>query len=87
MNDLAPQLSETATVDRMQGTRCELCEFRHEGTAKRPPWRWLCMKHLDLPWGKYVKEDGTWEPGFDPYLRCVSVNGGSCPLYQPKEQK
>lgn len=43
------------------------------------------MKHLDLPWGKHINENGTWEQGFDPYLLCVRVNGGACPLFERKE--
>ena len=65
-------------------TLCENCEHLHPISAKRPPWRWICMKHRDMPWGKYIKEDGTWD-GFDPYLQCVRVNGGACPLYEPKK--
>ena len=88
--DLAPQLSETDGQERAMWDRitaCETCEFRHSVSEKRPPWRWLCIKHKRLPWSNMIRPDGTWEPGFDPYLPCERVNGGACPLYEPKKEQ
>lgn len=66
-------------------TQCESCDYRHAISENRPPWRWLCSRFPRLPWADDIDKDGKWT-GFDPYMTCVGINGGLCPLYEPRRE-
>ncbi|KKM19363.1 hypothetical protein LCGC14_1656450 [marine sediment metagenome] len=63
-------------------TYCHDCDHRTNGQA--PPWRWMCLKHPRLDGFGYVTRK-TWD-NFPPYLFCHHVNGGACPLFEPRKE-
>lgn len=63
-------------------TFCRDCQHVHEATRKSPPYRWLCVKHKRLEGSGFVDPD-YWAK-HEPYLRCVDVNGGACPLFKER---
>ena len=62
-------------------TLCGACEHVHD--RKLAPYAWLCMAHPRLPAYDGFLTDRMHERQ-EPYLRCATVNGGLCRLYQPK---
>lgn len=65
-------------------TYCEECDHLYPGSEKLPPWRWMCMKHPRLEGFGFVTK-GQWDQ-FPPYLYCKDVNGGACPLFEPRKE-
>ena len=61
-----------------QITFCQTCA--HPVEKKGPTHLWMCLKHQNHGGQGFVSEE-FWE-GDRPYLRCVTVNGGACPLYE-----
>lgn len=66
-------------------TYCAKCQHHSRPSKSAPPWRWMCVKHPRLEGFGFVTED-TWDDA-PPFLYCVSVNGGRCPLYEPADPK
>ena len=66
-------------------TDCETCDLRHAVSKNRPPWRWICSHHPRLPWWDEIDDEGKWT-GFDPFMRCIDINGGMCPDWTPKRE-
>ena len=63
-------------------TMCEDCEHLEAGSAKLPPYRWLCTKHpnlLDAPLSRTQRTN-------EPFLLCKNVNGGMCFLFNQKKE-
>ncbi|MDQ0303827.1 hypothetical protein [Ancylobacter polymorphus] len=65
----------------MQPTFCEDCDNVHPDTRKQSPGRWLCMRFPRLP-GLSPVARNAWV-ATEPYQRCVSINAGFCPLFEP----
>lgn len=65
-------------------TYCHDCDNVHPSSRKQPPWSWLCVKHPRKEGFGYVTPF-TWD-NMEPYLRCKDVNGGACPLFEPKKE-
>lgn len=61
-------------------TLCETCDHVHAETRKKSPQSWLCVKF------KRIEGHGFVAPKFwaehEPYMRCVGINGGACPLWK-----
>lgn len=65
-------------------TFCKDCDYVAEDTRKRHPSQWLCLKHKRLEGHGFVDPDYWAE--HEPYLKCVNVNGGACPLFEPRRR-
>ena len=65
-------------------TACEDCDNVHGDTRKQSPSRWVCMK---FPRTKRFSPVAprAWV-GSDPFMRCVGINGGLCPLFTPRRK-
>ena len=60
-------------------TACETCDNVHAGTRKQHPRAWLCVKFRRIEGYSPVAPKAWVEE--EPYMRCVGINGGACPLY------
>ncbi|KKN17820.1 hypothetical protein LCGC14_0962020 [marine sediment metagenome] len=60
-------------------TWCEDCDNR---IPAKYPTRDMCTKHPRHDGFGFVLR-GQWDD-FPPYLFCKDVNGGGCPLFEPK---
>jgi|ETNvirnome_2_130_1030620.scaffolds.fasta_scaffold00094_38 hypothetical protein len=65
-------------------TLCARCDNLHPDSKGKPPWRWMCSKHPRMEGYGFVTET-QWD-NFDPWLYCRDVNGGCCPLHEPKRE-
>ncbi len=65
----------------MAETWCETCDFYMGG---RYPARDMCQKHPRSEGFGFVRKE-QWDD-FPPYLFCKDVNGGQCPLFEPKRE-
>ena len=66
-------------------TPCETCENVHLDTRRVSFERWACVKFPRLPnMSPVAPNAGTGNP---PYMRCVGINGGYCPLYVERRNK
>lgn len=65
-------------------TYCHNCEHLHPNSEKMNPWRWMCLKHPRREGFGYVTPD-KWDD-FPPYLFCRDLNGGACPLWEPRRE-
>lgn len=64
-------------------TLCAACDHV-EPTSRRQPTRWwLCMRHHRLPGFNGFVTGVMWEKD-PPFLWCRDVNGGACPLFEPR---
>lgn len=63
----------------MHLTICSECDHVTSDTRKKSPPQWTCIKHKRMPGGSFVDPD-TWVE-HEPYLRCVNLNAGACPLW------
>lgn len=64
-------------------TPCEDCENVHLDTRKWSPDRWACVRFPRLPnLSPVAPKAGVGNP---PYMRCVGINGGFCPLFQQRK--
>lgn len=62
-------------------TFCEACDHVEATSRKQAPHRWLCRRHRRVLNDSFVTAT-SWTQA-DPFLRCASVNGGACPLFEP----
>ncbi len=62
---------------------CADCDHVLEDTRRLEPWRWLCIKHPNISDGFGWVTATSWDKA-PPYLYCKNVNGGLCPLFEPK---
>lgn len=60
-------------------TWCADCD--HVLDRKRHPAHWICIKFPRLEGGGFVAPK-VWVDQ-EPYMRCVGINGGACPMFQP----
>lgn len=67
-----------------QPTFCHDCDHLTKESDKAPPFKWMCLKHPRLDGFGFVTR-GTWD-NFPPYLYCKDVNGGACPLFEPRKE-
>ena len=63
-------------------TFCEDCDNVHAETRKQHPARWLCVKFPRMETFSPVAPRAWVE--HEPYMRCVNLNGGKCPLFTPR---
>lgn len=69
------------TFDPDRPTYCETCDNVYAATRKQNPSQWLCVKFPRLEGQGYVARQAWVEQ--QPYMRCVGINGGFCPLWAP----
>jgi hypothetical protein len=60
-------------------THCDECENLLNG--KDYIRRWVCGKFPRLDGVGYVSSTYAHDP---PFMLCAGINGGKCPMYQPK---
>lgn len=65
-------------------TLCEECEYSHADNAKRPAYRWLCVKFPRLESANFVTSA---ERMTEPFMYCKDINGGKCPLFRKSKGK
>lgn len=66
----------------MSPTLCETCEHVHPSTRTRRGSQWACLKFPALEGGSFVAPtEGVPDP---PYMRCIGINGGACPLWKQR---
>lgn len=65
-------------------TPCEDCDFVHESTRKQSPGRWVCVRFPRLE-GLSPIAPTKWVD-LEPYMRCVGINGGHCPLWVKRRE-
>lgn len=63
----------------MKPTWCEKCQHVEPASRKQHPGRWLCMAFKRLDGQGFIAEN-YWSMN-EPFMRCVGINGGDCPLY------
>lgn len=63
-------------------TACEDCDHVHPDTRKQSPTRWVCMKFPRIE-GFSPVAPKAWVDA-EPYMRCVGINGGLCPVFAPR---
>lgn len=66
-------------------TYCTACEHVHPESKKRLPIYWLCMRFPRLEGMGFVAPK-IWVE-MEPFNRCVNVNLGACPCYEPRREK
>lgn len=62
-------------------TFCEDCDHVHPSSRKKPATYWLCMAFKRIRGGSFVAPT-EWADN-EPYMRCIGINGGACPMYTP----
>lgn len=65
----------------MPDTYCEHCDNVEASSRKRLPSYWLCIKFPRLEGQGFVAPNRWAE--MEPYMRCVNINGGACPMWAP----
>lgn len=63
-------------------TACEDCDNVHPDTRKQSPARWVCMRFPRVE-GLSAVAPKAWVDA-EPYMRCVGINGGLCPVFQKR---
>lgn len=67
----------------MKPTFCEECQFVEPGSRKRSPIYWLCTRFPRTEGMGFVSPN--WWVENEPYMKCVNINGGACPLFKEEE--
>jgi hypothetical protein len=62
-------------------TFCDSCDNVESHSRKKFPGQWLCTKFPRREGMGFVAPD-LWVE-MEPYMRCVNINGGACPLWTP----
>lgn len=63
----------------MNVTPCQDCDNVHSDTRKLAPRQWVCIRFPRLP-GLNSVAPTVWTDR-EPFMRCVGINGGFCPLF------
>lgn len=66
-------------------TYCRACANVVQDSRKRHPAQWLCSRFPRLEGGGFVAPD-IWVE-MEPFMKCLHINGGSCPLFTPRIQE
>lgn len=66
-------------------TTCESCDNVVLDTRKRQPTQWLCIKFPRENGGSFVST--SWWVEYEPYMKCVGINGGRCPFWTERRKK
>lgn len=69
-------------MDAANPTLCETCDHVAADSRRDHPRFWLCTRHRRLPGFGFVTHNP--HPRQAPYLHCIDVNGGACPLWTPR---
>lgn len=64
-------------------TICEECEHSHPENKHRQPYSHMCMKFPRMEGFGFVTRT-RWDK-FDPWMYCVGINGGACPLFEERK--
>lgn len=64
-------------------TTCEDCDNMHTDSRKGPSYAAICVKFPRL-YGTQNVARGLWDKDA-PYMRCVNINGGMCPLFTERK--
>lgn len=65
-------------------TACEDCDHVAPDTRRQSPTRWVCLKFPRIE-GFSPVAPKAWVDA-EPYMRCVGINGGLCPVFAPRKQ-
>lgn len=65
----------------MSATFCDQCDNVLAESRKRAPYQWLCTKFPRLEGQGFIAPN-LWAD-LEPYMKCVNINGGACPLWAP----
>lgn len=63
-------------------THCSDCEHVTSESRKGKWYGWTCIKFPNLGGGGFVTNDIR---ETEPYMKCVGINGGKCPLWQRRK--
>lgn len=77
-------VSTDQKATRMGQTFCEACDNVVAETRKRNPNSWLCSKFPRVEGQGFVAPN--WWAENEPFQRCVNINGGACPLFEPRRE-
>lgn len=72
---------DTETPKVSDITLCIDCDNLHDD-RKRHPAYWMCRKFPRLEGFGFVTRD-LWD-SFPPFMYASQINGGACPLFEPK---
>ena len=64
----------------MTPTFCEDCDNVHNDTRRQSPSSWLCVEFPRLEGQGFIAPKFWAEK--EPFMRCVGINGGACPLFK-----
>jgi hypothetical protein len=64
----------------MPATFCEDCDNVHSESRRKLPAQWLCTQFPRLEGQGFIAPK-VWAE-MEPYMRCVNINGGACPLFR-----
>ena len=65
-------------------TFCSDCAHKRQDSESQPPWYWYCNRHPRLEGFGFVTR--RWRPD-PPFLKCVDLNGGACPLFEQRNDE
>lgn len=65
-------------------TYCRKCEHVTLDTRKLRPRYWQCAMHRRFDRVSFVSDEDWSE--VNPFLACRDVNGGMCPLFEPRRE-
>ncbi len=66
-------------------TICSDCDHMHNERTGHPRY-WMCMKFPRTADGFGFVTDTVWDKAA-PYMYCVDINGGVCPLFEPRRNE
>ena len=65
-------------------TYCRECDNVVQDTRKRHPAQWLCSCFPRVEGGGFVDPE-RWVND-EPFMKCMHINGGQCPLFTPRRE-
>lgn len=65
-------------------TYCEECDHVEANSRKRSPSSWVCLKFPRVEGGGFVAPT-VWADQ-EPFMRCVHINGGYCPMWAKRRE-
>lgn len=61
-------------------TYCADCDHPQGQSRNYQRYRWICTLFPRLE-GQGFVDPGVWDKD-EPYMRCIDINGGKCPLFR-----
>ncbi len=68
----------------MADTYCVDCDNLAEGRASHPRY-WTCLKFPRTNEGFGFVTHSVWDKA-EPFMYCTGINGGICPVFEPKKE-